>query len=181
VKQRRLLWVGLLAVLLLAILAGWRAGLPHHWGQRVADFDMVNILRQLQQANADIGEANAEILVALAAVQREAEGVGRVHERLLTLETGLHDQEDSLTRLLALTAEQANLSRSLRDLTGRVSPSTAGMARTAELEAVAIEGMGATTARLAGMMREIEATNRATLAKLQRAEHLSAQVLTRMP
>lgn len=171
---------GVLVLILLA--AAWGAlARSGSWAAAGGDYDLIRLLRQLEQANGEIHQANGEILAVLAQVGRDAQRSAAVHRRMQALEAGLHQQQASLERLLGLTRAQARLSLELKALTGQIEPHGRSLAQTAATEAVALEQMAATTARLAGRLAEIEAANQRVAAKLARAEALSALVLSRMP
>ncbi len=177
--ERSRLIRGGLAAGVAAALALWAFGPAM---ARVAgNFDIMAMLREIGTTNEEIGQVNAGILTSLGEVRRQVEGVDRVRARLGAMEGLLREQQAELEKLRLSTARQAELSGQLTELTARVTPATESMADTAATEAATLGRMRDATARLADQLASIRSSNLSVAGKLDRAEELSALVLTRMP
>lgn len=170
---------GGIAACVAAFLALWAFGPAMARGAR--SLDLLGMLREIGRTNEEIGEVNDSILASLGDVRQEVERVTGVRERLGTMEGLLGEQQAQLDKLRATTGRQAQLSQELKELTATAGPATASMARTAAAEAGTLEGMRDATGRLAGQLQSVRTANISVAAKLDRAELLSATVLTRMP
>lgn len=171
-----------LGLLLFGGLAVW-VNLPSF--ERISfkggDFDIISMLKQVDQTNTAILQANNELIVSLEGVKEQAGAVGGVHARLQKLESGLGDQARVMQRLDGITWEMAQLSVGLEQLTTTVTPSTERLAATAASQAAAVASMGQTTAGLSGRMQTIGQYNTSIKNKLWTAERLSAEVLDLLP
>lgn len=177
-ERSRIVRIGLAAsaAALLALGALSPSGLGDARG-----WDMLGMLREIGSTNEEIGQVNAGILTSLGNVRQQVEGVDRVQARLGAMEGLLLAQQAELDKLLTTTERQGQLSRELKELTASSAQATASMAQTASTEARTLERMHSATWRLAEQLQSIRSANLSTAAKLDRAEQLSATVLTRMP
>jgi methyl-accepting chemotaxis protein len=157
----------------------------HRWYPRLAtiahEYDMVTMLKDMAKTNRAIGETNQAILHTLNQVNDGSARVSLVASKLETLQTGMDQQLAVMASLQAITQEQASMSQALERLTASVVPSTASLAHSAADQAILVEQMGLTTSRMAARLAAIGGSNQASLVKLNRAEALSAVVLSRMP
>jgi hypothetical protein len=171
-----------LGLTLFAAMAVW-VNLPsfERFSFKIGDFDIISMLKEVDQTNTAILKANEELITSLEGVKEQAGAVGGVHARLQTLETGLGQQAQVMLRLDAITAEQARLSRDLQKLTASVVPSTERLAATAASQAAAVQSMGQAAAGLSGRMQAIGQVNASIRNKLWSAERLSAEVLDLLP
>jgi methyl-accepting chemotaxis protein len=174
-------WVsGLVAGLLLL-----GAVTAHTWYPRLAttahEYDMVTMLKDMAKTNRAIGETNQAILQSLNEVNDGSARVSLVASKLNTLQTGMGQQLSVMASLQAITQEQASMSQALERLTASVEPSTASLVHSAADQATMVEQMGLTTSHMAVRLAAIGGLNQESLTKLNRAEALSAVVLSRMP
>jgi hypothetical protein len=179
--RQRWPWVsGLVAGLLLLGAVTART-----WYPRLAtiahEYDMVTMLKDMAKTNRSIDETNQAILQSLNQVNDGSAHVSLVASKLDTLQTGIDQQLVVMASLQAITQEQASMSLALERLTDSVRPSTASLGHSAADQATLVDQMGLTTSHMAARLAAIGGLNQAGLAKLNRAEALSAVVLSRMP
>lgn len=151
------------------------------FGVRSGDYDIVAMIRTIHQTTTEIGDVNASILTSLGTFGQQFEQVDTVQARLATMEGLVNEQIGELERLAVQTGHQAELSLEMQRLTGKMVSPVDGLAQTAVKEAELLGVMSERTADLALSLRVITAINRTIAEKLQRAEELSALVLSSMP
>ncbi len=144
-------------------------------------YDLLGMLETITNHNESLGNTNHEIVSKMGEIDQQVGKTGEVADKLAEVKRGLVSQNQTLTKLTPVTADQVELSTNLRSLSGNIKDSMRLILHTSQRQSKEIQRMNQVVSSAKAQLEQVADENKRINAQLHTADEKSKQIENSIP